>query len=119
VSYTIAEILKAHRSGTPPEATIARTYARIREHNDPAIFITLRDEKDAIAEAKALAAKGDTSMPLYGMPFAVKDNIDVGGMPTTAACPDFAYTACRATCSTPSSFPAAQARGPASQSRPA
>jgi allophanate hydrolase len=93
VSYTIAEILKAHRSGTPPEETIARTYTRIREHNDPAIFITLRDEKDAIAEAMALAAKGDTSMPLYGMPFAVKDNIDVGGMPTTAACPDFAYTA--------------------------
>ncbi len=93
MSYTIADILRAHRSGTSPEETIARTYARIREHNDPAIFIALRDEKDAIAEAKALAAKGDTSMPLYGMPFAVKDNIDVGGMPTTAACPAFAYTA--------------------------
>src|SRR6185295_16645020 len=90
---TIAEILAAHRSGTSPEETVARTYARIREHNDPAIFITLREEKDALAEAKALAAKGDTSLPLYGVPFAVKDNIDVGGMPTTAACPDFAYTA--------------------------
>jgi allophanate hydrolase len=93
VAGTIAEILQAHRSGTSPEETIARTYARIREHNDPAIFITLRDEKDVMAEAKALAAKGDTSPPLYGVPFAVKDNIDVAGMPTTAACPDFAYTA--------------------------
>ena len=90
---TIAEILQAHRSGTSPEETIARTYARIREHDDPAIFITLRDEKDALAEAKALAQRGDTSLPLYGVPFAVKDNIDVAGMPTTAACPDFAYTA--------------------------
>ena len=90
---TIAEILQAHRSGTSPEETIARTYARIREHNDPAIFITLRDEKDVIAEAKALSQRGDTSLPLYGVPFAVKDNIDVAGTPTTAACPDFAYTA--------------------------
>jgi allophanate hydrolase len=93
MTYTIAEILRAHRSGASPEQTIAQTYARIREHNDPAIFITLRDEVDARAEAKALAARGDTSLPLYGVPFAVKDNIDVGGMPTTAACPDFAYTA--------------------------
>jgi allophanate hydrolase len=93
VSGTIAEIVKAHRSGTSPAETVASAYARIRQHNDPAIFITLRDEADAIAEAKALAERGDTSLPLYGVPFAVKDNIDVGGLRTTAACPDFAYTA--------------------------
>ena len=39
----------------------------------------------------ALAAKGDTDLPLYGVPVAVKDNIDVAGLPTTAACPAFAY----------------------------
>ena len=44
-----------------------------------------------VAEARGLAAKGDTSLPLYGVPFAVKDNIDVAGLPTTAACPAFAY----------------------------
>jgi allophanate hydrolase len=93
VSETVAAILAAHRAGAEPAQTIARAYARIRAHNDPAIFITLRDEADAIAEAKALAAKGDTALPLYGVPFAVKDNIDVAGMPTTAACPAFAYTA--------------------------
>jgi allophanate hydrolase len=93
VNDTIAEILAAHRSGASPEETIARTYARIAAHNDPAMFISLRAERDAIAEAKALAAKGDTALPLYGVPFAVKDNIDVAGMRTTAACPDFAYTA--------------------------
>jgi len=90
---TIADILKAHRSGAAPEQTIARAYARIREHNDPAIFITLRDEQEVRAEAKTLAQKGDTSLPLYGVPFAVKDNTDVGGMPTTVACPAFAYMA--------------------------
>ncbi|MCG8391629.1 MAG: allophanate hydrolase, partial [Pseudomonadales bacterium] len=39
--------------------------------------------------AKALT---DPALPLYGVPFVVKDNIDVAGLPTTAACPDFAYT---------------------------
>src|SRR5476651_1640891 len=33
------------------------------------------------------------ALPLYGVPFAVKDNIDVGGWPTSAACPEFTYTA--------------------------
>ena len=47
----------------------------------------------------ALAAKGDTDLPLYGVPVAVKDNIDVAGLPTTAACPAFAYDAGKdATC---------------------
>ncbi len=90
---TIAATLDAHRAGASPEDTIAQCYARIRQHNDPAIFITLRDEADARAEAKALAANGDTALPLYGVPFAVKDNMDVAGLPTTAACPAFAYMA--------------------------
>ena len=90
---TIAEVLAAHRSGTSPEETLARAYARIRAHDDPAILITLRDQADAGDEARALAAKGDAALPLYGVPFAVKDNIDVAGLPTTAACPDFASMA--------------------------
>jgi allophanate hydrolase len=75
-----------------PAQTVARSYQRIRDHNDPAIFIALRDEKAAIAEAQALTAKDPASLPLYGVPVAVKDNIDVAGMPTTAACPAFAYS---------------------------
>jgi allophanate hydrolase len=94
---TVAAIVEAHRSGAAsPEATVARAYARIRAHDDPAIFITLRDEADALAEAKALAAERSrdrtlADRPLYGVPVAVKDNIDVAGLATTAACPAFAY----------------------------
>ncbi|MGJ5076278.1 allophanate hydrolase [Bradyrhizobium oligotrophicum] len=95
MTETIAEIVAAHRAGlTKPSDTIARCYARIRAHNDPAIFISLRGEKDALAEAETLADK-DRSLPLYGVPVAVKDNIDVAGLPTTAACPAFAYTPSR------------------------
>jgi allophanate hydrolase len=93
VTETVAAIVAAHRAGTlTPAQTVARTYQRIRDHNDPAIFISLRDEKDAIAEADALTKKDTAGLPLYGVPFAVKDNIDALGLPTTAACPAFSYT---------------------------
>ncbi len=59
---------------------MARSYARIRAHGDAAIFISLRPEAEALAEARALT---DKSLPLFGVPVAVKDNIDVGGMATT------------------------------------
>src|SRR5499427_303448 len=102
---TVAAIVEAHRAGAAsPEATIARAYARIRAHDDPAIFIALRDEADALAEAKALAAERSADRTraeraLFGVPVAVKDNIDVAGLPTTAACPAFAYTPAKdATC---------------------
>ena len=84
--------MAAHRSGAvSPQDTVAECYARIRAHNDPAIFISLRDEADALAEAKALPGATETCMPLHGVPVAVKDNIDVRGLPTTAACEAFAY----------------------------
>src|SRR3954449_9067503 len=92
LTETIAEILEAHRTGAAtPADTVARSYARIRAHADPALFISLRDEVAAIAEATALMAAGPEGRPLYGIPVAIKDNIDAEGMPTTAACPAFAY----------------------------
>jgi allophanate hydrolase len=90
---TVAAIVAAHRAGAmTPAQTVARSFQRIRDHNDPAIFISLRDEKQALAEAEALSAKDPALLPLYGIPVAVKDNIDALDMPTTAACPAFAYS---------------------------
>jgi allophanate hydrolase len=94
VTETVAEILDAYRSGAAtPADIVARSYARIRAHDDPAIFIKLREEEDVVSEARALARNGDTALPLYGIPVTVKDNIDVAGLPTTAACPAFLYHA--------------------------
>src|SRR5215469_11328632 len=85
-------MVAAHRSGLlTPAQTVARSFARIRDYNDPAVFISLRDEKDALREAESLTEKDAAELPLFGVPVAVKDNIDVLGLPTTAACPAFAY----------------------------
>lgn len=90
---TLASLLAAHREGQrTPSETVRETYRKIAAHGDPAIFITLRPEADVVAEAEALE-RGPRDLPLYGIPLAVKDNIDVGGLPTTAACPAFAYQA--------------------------
>jgi allophanate hydrolase len=92
VTETVAEIVAAHRAGTlSPAQTVARSFARIRDHNDPAVFISLRDEREAQREAEALSEKDPAQLPLYGVPVAVKDNIDAAGLPTTAACPAFSY----------------------------
>jgi allophanate hydrolase len=93
VTETVAAIVAAHRAGTlSPAQTVARSYLRIRNYSDPAVFISLRSEKEAIEEAESLKAKDARDLPLFGVPVAVKDNIDVKGMPTTAACPAFSYS---------------------------
>lgn len=86
------EIVAAHRRGAiAPTDTIRHCYERIRAIADPGIFINLREEASVCAEAQSLSAERAAG-PLFGVPLAVKDNIDVAGLPTTAACPAFAYS---------------------------
>jgi allophanate hydrolase len=93
LTETVAAIVASHRAGTmTPAQTVARSYQRIRDYNDPAVFISLRDEKAALAEAEALTTKDGSTLPLLGVPVAVKDNIDALGLATTAACPAFSYS---------------------------
>jgi len=91
LSFDIAALHAAYAGGLSPEAVIAEACRRIAAAADPAIFITLRPEAEALAEASALPPFDPEAFPLWGVPFAVKDNIDVAGLPTTAACPAYAH----------------------------
>jgi allophanate hydrolase len=75
-------------------AAVAESYRRLRAYDDPALFISLKDEAAALAEAERHASSG-AALPLLGCIIAVKDNIDVAGLPTTAACPAFSYQPAR------------------------
>ncbi len=76
-----------------PQDVVAEVLRRIADRGDDAVWIHLVDPEEVLARAQELAERfpGPDLPALYGLPFAVKDNIDVAGMPTTAACPDFAY----------------------------
>lgn len=56
------------------------------------LFIHLLTKEELEPYLAALDGKSPAELPLYGIPFAIKDNIDLAGIPTTAACPAFAYT---------------------------
>ncbi len=74
----------------PPVALARRAIDRDRAVADPAIWITRHPDETILARAAALQDAAD--LPLRGLTVAVKDNIDVAGLPTTAACPGYAYT---------------------------
>ncbi|WP_414635913.1 allophanate hydrolase [Amycolatopsis sp.] len=76
--------------GFSPTARVRAAYRRIAEAGRPEVWISLRDEREVLAEAAELESR--TDLPLAGLVCAVKDNIDVAGLPTTAACPAYAYT---------------------------
>jgi allophanate hydrolase len=79
-------------SATPTER-VQQAFRRIAEVDRPEVWIQLQDEARAMADARLveLQLAAGASVPLAGLTLAVKDNIDVAGLNTTAACPAFAY----------------------------
>jgi allophanate hydrolase len=91
-SLCIADLSAAYRAGrTTPLAVVRELYARIAACPDPSVWITLLPIEQVLEQAQVLAACDPASLPLYGVPFAIKDNIDLADVRTTVACEAFAY----------------------------
>src|SRR5688500_8946030 len=90
----IASLTEAYRAGTRnPSDVIAEIYSKIAATGERPVWISVVPQEQALARARQLEEDPlALALRLYGVPFAVKDNIDVAGLPTTAACPEFAYT---------------------------
>jgi allophanate hydrolase len=84
-----ARLHAAYADGVEPAAVVREVYRRIAASGDGGIFLCLIPEEEAVGAAQALGTFDPGARPLWGLPFAVKDNIDVAGLPTTAACPEF------------------------------
>src|SRR6478752_8407292 len=95
IGPSVAEILASHAGATgSPTKTAARVADAIAARGDDGTWLSTvpRDHLLAVAEAIEQRPSART-LPLYGVPFGVKDSIDVEGVATTLSCPDYAYVA--------------------------
>ena len=91
----MAEVLASHAGGTgSPAKTAARVADAIAAHGDDGTWLSTVPRELLIAAAEDIERRpGARTLPLYGVPFGVKDSIDVAGQPTTLSCPDYSYLA--------------------------
>jgi allophanate hydrolase len=86
---TLAALREFYASGRTPQDVVRECYQRIQARGSDGVWIHVPPLEELLQIASAVAI--DPSQSLYGVPFAIKDNIDVAGWPTTAACPAFSY----------------------------
>lgn len=91
-SFTIANLRQIYREGlATPEQVALESLRRASATKHPNVWITLLDKGRVTEYARRLDRAQFDKLPLYGIPFAIKDNIDLAGVPTSVGCPSFAY----------------------------
>ncbi len=92
MNLEIIPLLTAYRQGlAKPSEVISFVYEQIARAGERPVWISLVPRETALAQAQELDQRPPAALPLYGIPFAIKDNIDLAGLPTTAGCPAFSY----------------------------
>jgi len=74
-----------------PRELMRQIQERIASHRENPIWIYTLSQDELEPYLQRLEACDPSSLPLYGIPFSIKDNIDLKSVPTTAACPDYSY----------------------------
>lgn len=92
INLDLTSLRNAYLSGEQtPASVVAHLLQRASEFDHHNIWIHRATEAELAPYLERLQQCEPEDLPLYGIPFAVKDNIDVAGMPTTAACEAFRY----------------------------
>ena len=92
LSLDIASLKAAYGAGTLTPSALAEEIIRRTAEDPNRVWIARLPVEAILGYAQALEGKDPSSLPLYGIPFAIKDNIDLAGLPTTAGCKEYAYT---------------------------
>ena len=91
LSLDLASLRDAYAAGTlTPTRLMGEIGRRLEVQADPAVWIHRLSPAELLAHARRVESRERATQPLYGIPFAIKDNLDLAGTPTTAACPEFA-----------------------------
>jgi allophanate hydrolase len=88
---TLGALHSAYASGRVTVQTVVADALQRITSGPAGVWIHVLSERELRPYLRALARKGADALPLYGVPFAIKDNIDLAGAPTTAGCPEFSY----------------------------
>lgn len=94
----IPHLASAYKKGLSPLSVVSALYKSIQayESENPGVWIHLESEENILKAAQALVMKFTDKRqlpPLFGIPFSVKDSIDISGIPTTTACPPLSFIA--------------------------